>query len=342
MSDLVDDSVDLMNNKMYMEKFAAKIAELQKPELESAVKSGKNVAGNTDFEFMKILDKIIPIIAKSKILKGVAVVFNTEPSEMVDDPMGLDIGVMNTVTQILHGLHIKRFIEILIARANAINHSSKRNDYAFLSVPKLLDATFDPTGTDENDEVLLFDLLRVYMFNGPDYGDPVSIDLGGQHQFNGAGVEDAINHRKKRTMSDVLDRAVRTFNSTPLFSNPKIAMAALGLYGMSLVGETGLSPPPSGTANDEAPNAASNAVPNVQPTMKDKLSTLKSAVANTAVGKAVGKKFHSAMDPLKKKASQKMDTIRKRFSTKQKTGAKMGGRRTRRRRRRRRHHSTPK
>lgn len=324
-----DDSVDLMNNKMYMEKFAAKIAELQNPGLESVVKTGKYVAGNTDFEFMKILDKVIPIIAKSKLLKGVADVFKTDPSEMVDDPMGLDIGVVHTVTQILHGLHIKRFIEILIARANAMNHSSNRNDYAFLSVPKLLDATFDPMGSDENDEVLLFDLLRVYMFNGPDYGDPVSIDLGGQHQFNDAGVEDAINHRKKRTMSDVLDRAVQTFNRTPLFSNPKIAMAALGLYGMSLVGETGLSPP--------------SAAPNAAPTMKDKMNTLKSAVANSAVGKAVGNKFHSATDPLKKKATEKMDAFRKRFSTKQKTGTKTGGRRTRRRRRhRRRHHSTPK
>lgn len=340
MSDLVksnDDSVDLMNNENYMNRFAEKIDELQNPELESVVKTGKYVAGNTDFEFMKIIDKVIPIIAKSKLLKGVADVFKTDPSEMVDDPMGLDIGVIHTVTQILHGLHIKRFIEILIARANAINHSSKRNDYAFLSVPKLLDATFDPTGSDENNEVFLFDLLRVYMFNGPDYGTPLSIDLGGQHQFNSAGVEDAINHRKKRTMSDVLDRAVKTFNSTPLFSNPKIAMAALGLYGMSLVGETGLSPPSA-----EA-NAAPNAVPNDQPTMKDKISTLKNAVANSAVGKAVGNKFNSAMDPLKKKATDKMDAFRKRFSTKQKASAKMGGRRTRRRRRnRRRHHSTPK
>ena len=139
-----------------------------------------------------------------------------------------------------------------------------------MSVPEVLASSFNQNTEQGKNEVMLFDLLRVYIFDGSDLWPKDPVHLGGSSAFSVEGVTDSIKNKGKRSFTEVIERAFHTFMNTPLAGDIPLALMAFGAYAFGSTKASGLAPPngqqPSivnktGTIASAAISAAKNTRP---------------------------------------------------------------------------------
>lgn len=302
---------DYLDNEKYVEDFVEKLGEeaKKKPDdLKAVVELGDKISKNTTFHN---LDEVLKEVGKAKAFEALGEILKFDARTVLEGTATKELGIKAIIGTLIEKVHIKRFMEILLMRAMTKRSSNSSANYATKPVNTVFDATFNSGTPDGDNEVLFFDLLRVYIFEGSDYATDNPVHLGASSGFSKDGVKDAIQHRGKRTISEVTERAIHTFSNTPLFGKVPLALMAFGAFALGGKSASGMSAP-AATASDGAEAATATGE---SPSLKE-VGAFANQLSNT-----MGKRFGEAKAPAIKNDMG------------QGGGSTRGGRRTRRRRR---------
>jgi hypothetical protein len=216
-----------MDHNKYVETFIGKLNELAKtkPELVEVAVRGNIIKKET--QFMNF-DRVWSLVGQTKALQAIGNVFNFDPTAVIHDPSTTELGIQQFINEMLDKIYIKKFMEILLVRAINLYISNANASQGGQSLSDVFDTTFNDGTRNGINEVLFFDLLRVYIFNGHHN----ATDLGLANEFSVMGVEDAMNHKGKRSISQVVYHATYTLKEKPLFD--QIPLAVMSLCALTL------------------------------------------------------------------------------------------------------------